>query len=539
MKSITRFSRCILLILSFTLLVLSGCGDGSNSTTPATFTANQVAGKTFTYSSSTGSTGTAAFNADGAWSTTIGTLTFSGTWSVTSNGKLVCVTTAGGNHTNTYTLLSITANSINTSVVEVNPSDPTNPATYTATFTATLSPRGNVVGVPTLIGTQTITQLDAITLGGLVALTGKAKCDVKVEQINYRTPGVQPGEMSNASAAVLIPSGNDPGCKGPFPLIAFARGTNLEKAHTNATLTDPSTVLLMTFFASQGYAVVATDYLGYALSNYPYHPYMHADTEASSVIDSIRATRNAASSLGLTLNGKIMVTGYSQGGHAAMATQRAIERDNAGEFNIVAAAHLAGPYYVSKALIDGVANPILGIQYFVPFQITAWQKMYENLYNTASDVFNSPYDGFIEALLPAVNYPADLAKLPATTTAPSVARDTVFKTAYLTDLATNPNNATAVAAKKQDLLGWNPKAPTTLCGGSGDTTVNFSINAQALYDDFLSRGVTVTLVDVDPMIKAAYGSVDPVTYNNKYHGEYEEPFCIWEAKQLFDQYKSR
>ena len=121
-------------------------------------------------------------------------------------------------------------------------------------------------------------------------------------------------------------------------------------------------MLLMTFFAAQGYAVVATDFLGYALSSYPYHPYAHADSEASSIIDSIRATRNAASSLGLTLNGKVMVTGYSQGGHASMATQRAIERDNAGEINLVAAAHLAGPYYISGALIDGVHNPILGVQ---------------------------------------------------------------------------------------------------------------------------------------------------------------------------------
>jgi pimeloyl-ACP methyl ester carboxylesterase len=296
-------------------------------------------------------------------------------------------------------------------------------------------------------------------------------------------------------------------------------------------------MLLMAFLASQGYAVVATDYLGYALSGYPYHPYMHADTEASAVIDSIRATRNAASSLGLTLNGKIMLSGYSQGGHAAMATQRAIERDNAGEFNLVAAAHLAGPYYVSKALINGVTNPILGIQYFVPFQITTWQKMYGNLYNTASDVFNSPYVSFIEALFPVVNYPADLVKLPATTTAPAAARDTIFKAAYLADLATNSNNATAVAARKQDLLGWNPKAPTTLCGGTGDPTVNFSINAQTLHDDFQSRGISVSLVDVDPKIQQAFGSVlaaDSTKFYSNYHSTYEAPLCTLEARKFFD-----
>lgn len=235
-----------------------------------------------------------------------------------------------------------------------------------------------------------------------------------------------------------------------------------------------------------------------------------------------------------------MVSGYSQGGHAAMATQRAIERDHAGEFNLVAAAHLAGPYHVSQALIDGVANPILGVQKYVPFQVTAWQKIYGNLYSNVSDVFNAPYASFIEALLPVANYPADLAVLPSATTTPTVARDTVFKAAYMNDLATNSNNATAVAARKQDLLGWNPKAPTRLCGGSGDPTVKFSVNAQVLHDDFLSRGVTVSLVDVDPTIKTIYGSTltsSPATYNNNYHGTYEPPLCTSEARKFFDQYK--
>jgi pimeloyl-ACP methyl ester carboxylesterase len=396
---------------------------------------------------------------------------------------------------------------------------------------------GKVIGTPKAIGsTLTTAQLDAAN--GFKELTGKAKYDVTVVQINYQTPGVQPGEMTNASAAVLIPGGPD--CPGPFPLVAFSRGTKLEKAYTNADPNNADTVPLMTFFASQGYAVVATDYLGYALSTYPYHPYMHADTEASAIIDSIRATRNAASTLGLTLNGKIMVAGYSQGGHAAMAAQRAIERDNAGEFNLVAAAHLAGSYNISKELIDGVTDPILGEQYFVPFQITSWQKVYGNLFSNASDVFNSPYDSFIEALLPAEIYPADLGKLPPPETAPATARDAIFKPAYLTDLATNLNNATAVAAKKQDLFGWNPKAPTMLCGGSEDPVVSFSINAQGAYEDFTSRDVspvTLELVDVDSEIKRMYGSTDHQTFIDNYHQNYEPPFCYQVAKALFDQYK--
>lgn len=404
-------------------------------------------------------------------------------------------------------------------------------------------PRGELMSAPIEKSTQSAGQLDSVTsANGLQVLTGPAKCDVKVIEINYQTPGVLPGEMTNASAALLIPGGSGVGCQGPLPLVAFARGTNLEKAHTNATdLTDPTTMLLATFFAAQGYAVVATDYLGYALSLYPYHPYTHADSEASAVIDSIRAARNASSSLGIALNGKVMIGGYSQGGHAAMAAHRAIERDNATEFNLVAAAHLAGLYNVSGALMDGVANPILGVQYFVPFQITSWQKVYGNLYLKPSDVFKSPYDSFIEGFLPVANYPADLAQLPSTSLTPAEARDAIFTASYLADISLNPNNGIMIAAKKQDMLGWNPKAPTKLCGGSDDPVVNFSINAQTFYDDFRSRGGSnVSLVDVNATIVAIHGNErinDPSTYYKNYHTTYEAPLCTSEARKLFDQYK--
>ena len=402
-----------------------------------------------------------------------------------------------------------------------------------------MTPRGTLIEVPNVISTVTVAELDGIIANAdLQTLTGNAVCDVTVAQINYLTIGVHAGEVTNASGVVLIPGGS--GCPGPFPLVVYGRGTNVYKSYALANPANPETILFMAFFAAQGYAVVATDFLGYALSGYPYHAYAHADSEVSVMIDAIRAVRLAAPFLGLTLNGKIMLSGYSQGGHSSMATQRAIEQENSGEFNLVAAAHLAGPYYISNALIDGVTNPIGGVQIFVPFQITSWQKVYGNLYSTASDVFNSPYDGYIETLFPTLLTPADLANLlPGGT--PAQARDAMFVASYLNDLATNPNNATIIAGEKQDLLGWNPQAPTTLCGGLHDPTVKFLINAQAAYDDFRSRGgANVNLVDVDPEIQLKYGSVlasDPALYWSSYHGHYESPFCNRAARDLFDLYK--
>ena len=400
--------------------------------------------------------------------------------------------------------------------------------------------RGTSLSSPVTVAMLTTAQLDATTAStGLQALTGKAKCNVTISQINYRTPGARANEMSNASAAVLVPSGA--GCTGPFPLIAYAKGTDVQKPRTLANPQDGETFTLMAFYAAQGYAVVATDYLGYAQSTYPFHPYLHADSEASTVIDSIRATRQLAGALNLNLSGKVMLTGYSQGGHSSMAAHRAIERDNATEFNLVGAAHLAGPYNWSTSLSGGINDQIAGGQFFVPFFVTAWQKVYGDTYSNVNNVFNAPYASYIEDLMPnpTLTYTTLITsgKLPGDAPAVSIAK--LFKTSYLSDVATNPKNGTILAAKKQDLLGWNPKAQTTLCGGSGDPTVFFSVHATVAYNDFKSRGLTnVSVVDVDPTIKQVYGSVlasNPATYYGSYHGTYEPPFCHQVAKALFDQ----
>ena len=326
-----------------------------------------------------------------------------------------------------------------------------------------------------LVATLSKAALDAGgTSSGLIGLSGAAKCDVKVVALNYNTIGVK-GEATNASGVLLLPSGTG-SCATPVGLVAYAKGTDVQKPRTLANPADSETGLLAAMYAAQGYAVVATDYLGYAKSAYSYHPYLHADSEASVIVDSIRAARNAAatSAIGVTLPNKVLLSGYSQGGHSSMAAHRAIERDNASEINVVAGAHLAGPYNLSASL--KVTSAVAGVQFFVPFIVTAWQKVYGNIYSKVSDVFNAPYDGYIESLLPnpTLTYTTLVTggKLPgASGETPNQARDAVFKTSFTTDAQTSNSSPLYLAAKKNDLLGWNPKAPVLLCGGADDPTV--------------------------------------------------------------------
>ena len=400
------------------------------------------------------------------------------------------------------------------------------------------SPHGALIDSPVLLATLTKAQLDGSPLR---PLSGAAQCDVKVVSLNYVTPGVR-GESSNASGVLLLPTGA--GCTAAAPLVAYAKGTDVQKPRTLANPADGETFLLAAMYAGQGYAVVATDYLGFAKSNYSFHPYLHADSEATSVIDSIRAARNAVASQGASLNGKVMLTGYSQGGHASMAAHRAIEKNLSTEINVVAGAHLAGPYNLSGSM--KLPDAIAGYQFFVPYLVTAWQKIYGNLYSDVKTAFKAPYADWVESLLPSptLNYTTLVtsSKLPGINgETPNQARDALFQSAFSSDILTNPNNATFLAAKKNDLLDWTPKSKLMLCGGSGDPTVPPAVHQAVMKKAFDDKSLSnVTSVDVDPYIVSTYGPVtqeNAATYYGNYHGTYEPPFCHAQAKGLFDLVK--
>jgi len=231
-----------------------------------------------------------------------------------------------------------------------------------------------------------------------------------------------------------------------------------------------------------------------------------------------------------------------------MAAHRAIERDNANEITVTAGAHLAGPYNLSGSF--KLNNAIAGYQFFVPYIVTAWQKIYGNVYSNVTQAFKLPYSNYIETLLPSptLTYTTLVTSGMLPGTAPNVARDTVFQPAFLAAIQSDPNNGLMADAKKNDLLGWNPKARTLLCGGAGDPTVPPAIHMAVAQADFSSRGLTnVTSVDVDPSIRAVFGvngqaPTDPATpafaaYYGSYHGTYEPPFCHVQARALFDTLK--
>jgi hypothetical protein len=169
-----------------------------------------------------------------------------------------------------------------------------------------------------------------------------------------------------------------------------------------ASLQNAETISLAALFASQGYIVVAPNYAGYDTSTLPYHPYLIADQQSKDMIDALTAARTALPLASLTTvqdNGKLFITGYSQGGYAAMATHRAMQ---AAGMKVTGSAPMSGPYALA-AFVDAVFYGEVNGDATVSSALLlgAYQTVYGNIYANATDVFEPQYANGIQTLLPS------------------------------------------------------------------------------------------------------------------------------------------
>lgn len=238
-----------------------------------------------------------------------------------------------------------------------------------------------------------ITTISKDDLNYLPGLT--PQYDVDAYYILYRT--ISPlGDSTLASGLLLVPHTDT--CNF-FPLISYQHGTILKKIDVPSRLNGES--IIGQIFCSLGNIAVCPDYLG--LGDSPgLHPYCHGESEATATIDLIRASREfLEDSLQLNDNGEVFLTGYSQGGHATMATHKYIQEENLlTEFNIIASAPCSGPYNISGAQSEMIFNtpdyPSPGYLIFILF---AYNSVYQNIFSEIDEILKSPYDVTIPPFL--------------------------------------------------------------------------------------------------------------------------------------------
>ena len=412
--------------------------------------------------------------------------------------------------------------------------------------------RGSLVTSPpaqtALLSTaQLLTVLNSSAQGkSLMQVLGTPKCGFEVRYLEYRTVGGQ-GEATNATAAMMLPTGTDPDCSGPRPVVLYAHGTTTARNFNLAQWTDSTQpasgegLLIAATYAAQGYIVVAPNYAGYDKSALSYHPYLNGDQQGKDMVDALTAARKTFTSLSATDSGKLLITGYSQGGYVAMAAHREMQATGQA---VTASAPMSAPSAISLLTDYSFSGwPALGSTQFTPLLSTSWQKQFGNIYTATGDIYEAQYANGIDTLLPSntpINTLFAQGKLPPLALYPANAvpgpidpslsifygPNNLIRQSYLTQAANDllatpcPGNALPAtpaslsttaplncqpllgfrkAAAANDLRNWLPTRPVMMCGGANDPTVNF-LSTRATAGYFTTRGMpsaALTVVDLE------------------------------------------
>jgi len=278
---------------------------------------------------------------------------------------------------------------------------------------ASSNQRGTLIDNPALRiasvnATDFAAQLSATASGPqLLQLAGTPACGVDFYYFKYWTVGPD-NSAQIASGALMVPTGSAAPCTGPRPIVLYAHGTTTDSAYNIANISDTSNsanseaATIAAVFAAQGYIVVAPNDLGYDISTLGYHPYLNGSENATVMMDALTAARAALLTTftpNTSDNAKLYITGYSEGGYAAMATVKAMQAAGAP---VTASAPASGPYALeafADAIFFGQVN--IGSTEFGPLVTTSYQHAYSNVYAQTSDVYSPTFASGIDTLLPS------------------------------------------------------------------------------------------------------------------------------------------
>jgi len=269
--------------------------------------------------------------------------------------------------------------------------------------------------------------------------------DVANHRIEYLTSDAQ-GRPIVASGLVSVPV---KAAGAPSPVLSYQHGTTFvdAEAPSNHATADEAGVIL----PSLGYIVVAPDYVGYGVSKGAPHPYLLSAPSAAATVDLLVAAQTWRRQHAVADNGQLFLTGYSEGGYATVAAQRALQASTTSVQPLAVVAG-AGPYDVRLTLDTLLARVHVELPSLAPVLDPGVLR----LLSTADR--NRLRDELMKRLRP---------------TDADVAFDNTMLDLYLAD-------DTMAIAQRASVHDWAPGAPLRLFHGRDDQTVPFAASTAAL-----------------------------------------------------------
>ncbi|KPJ93535.1 MAG: hypothetical protein AMJ53_07080 [Gammaproteobacteria bacterium SG8_11] len=332
--------------------------------------------------------------------------------------------------------------------------------------------------------------IDSVLDGVAGSLAVSAVYDVRFLKLTYKTIDTN-GRLTNASGVVAIPQKAN---NLSSPMLSLQHGTIYldsdapSNEDLSPLLSNPAQALYKTtgqaiIAASLGYLVVAPDYLGYGDSILAVHPYMHADSLATSVIDLILAAQQYFADNDIMYNRQVFLAGYSEGGYATLAAHKKLQELYSDVMTVTASAPGAGAYDVSQTALTFANSQQLDAPDYVAFVMKAYDTVY-NL-NRLGDFFQPAYVDFIDSA-----FYGDTTRTTIVTNL-SATPDELFSSPFLQDFTGNGESELKAYFRQNDIYDWSPTSPIYFYHGRQDTIVPF-FNVTSVMTAMQNSPVSIT-----------------------------------------------
>ncbi|MCB0645002.1 MAG: hypothetical protein KDC44_25325 [Phaeodactylibacter sp.] len=285
------------------------------------------------------------------------------------------------------------------------------------------------------------------------------------------------GNLTLASGAMIIPQGYS--CN--HDMMVYCHGTVFDPDEVPSRMSGAGGGVEFIFgllYAGNGYVTVMPDYLG--LGDGPdLHLYVDEKTEASATVYLMKAVDSYTGQNGIGLTGDVMISGYSQGGHAGMSTFRYLEEVGLPGFDVATAGLGSGPYdLATKQYQFIVGNPNYPTREYILYTVASCQEAYGNLYNSPSDILVAPYDQLYTTHILGQTGQTDWVPTPW----PQMFVPSVYQ-----NYTTNPNNPLRQCLQQSNVYDWDNRSETEMYYCTGDEQVAYqnSTKAEAAMEDNL------------------------------------------------------
>lgn len=266
------------------------------------------------------------------------------------------------------------------------------------------------------------------------------------------------------------------------PILSYQHATLF--TDDNIPTNSPSEIAQL---GGRGFVVTAPDYISYGDSTALSPTYIHAESYVNAGLDLLRASKVFLEEQNIAINNQLFLAGYSEGGYATMAIQKAIQESYSDEFKVVASSAGAGPYdIVTTAKIVANKNPNEK-----PAFMSYVLKSYDDLYqlNDIENMYQSDYVNAVNTVFDGQHGGLTIAKNLTTDTS------ALFTPGFLSALKGEDgagNFAIMDKLAENAIYDWAPTVPTMLFHGKNDETVPYE-NTQIAYSAMLSKGADIRL----------------------------------------------